>query len=74
MIEGSKFFSKLKSRIDSLQRKYANSEIKASLKLFFWSCREFFRILFRSCFHSTSRRLAKREGNKLRIAIVIPGG
>ncbi|MDR2628833.1 MAG: methyltransferase domain-containing protein [Puniceicoccales bacterium] len=73
--EGAYFyFSKLKSRIDGLQRKYANNEIKASLRLFWWSCRELFRTLFYSCLHSILKHLAKRNGDELRIAIVVAGG
>ncbi|MDR2432787.1 MAG: hypothetical protein LBD34_03485 [Puniceicoccales bacterium] len=74
MLEGSKFFPRLKSRVDSLQRKYANNEIKASLKLFWWSCREVFCALFYSCFYSISKRLAKRSDGKLKIAIIVSGG
>ncbi|MDR2603128.1 MAG: methyltransferase domain-containing protein, partial [Puniceicoccales bacterium] len=75
MKEGSSFyFSKLKSRVDGLQRKYANNEIKASLRLAWWLCREFFRALFYFCVYGIPRRLAKRSGDKLKIAIVISGG
>ncbi|MDR0742533.1 MAG: methyltransferase domain-containing protein [Puniceicoccales bacterium] len=74
MIEGSEFFLKLKSRVDSLQRKYADKEIKASIRLFWWLCREFFRTLFRSCRYGISRRLNKRSDGKLKIAIIVSGG
>ncbi|MDR0693412.1 MAG: hypothetical protein LBF49_02455 [Puniceicoccales bacterium] len=75
MKEGSEFyFFKLRSKVDSLQRKYANNEIKAFLKLVWWLCREFFRALFNFCTHSISRRLSKRNGDNLKVAVVVTGG
>ncbi|MDR1232705.1 MAG: methyltransferase domain-containing protein [Puniceicoccales bacterium] len=72
--EAEFYFSKLKSRIDGLQRKYANNIIKVSLRLSWWLCREFFRALFYSCFYSIFKRLPRHNGDELKIAIVVSGG
>ncbi|MDR1457559.1 MAG: methyltransferase domain-containing protein [Puniceicoccales bacterium] len=65
------YFYKLRLKVDSLQRKYANNEIKASLRLVWWLCRELFRALFR---YITPKCLAKHDGYKLKIAIIVSGG